>query len=1125
MKKKLYLLCRQRHGISKIVKIMKLTLCLLLVAVVSFASEGYSQSTKLNLKVQDANLVEIFQEIERTSDYGFLFKNDQLDLEKTYNLNLNDAGIVEVLDKILDESCNYKILGNNIIITKSVGSETSQQEKTVKGVVTDDDNQPLPGVTVFVKGTTNGTVTDINGEYVISNVPGDATLVYSFIGMQSVEFEVAGQTSINVVLESDVIGLEEVVAIGYGTQKKANLTGATAIVDSEELAKRPVNNSRSMLQGRVAGLNIVQNSGQPGDEGFSMRIRGVSSFGSSEPFVLIDGVEGNMDAINPADIESMTVLKDAASAAIYGSRAANGVILITTKSGVKGETKVDVTANYGWQQATILPDFIYNSVEHMELWNKGAAHTGVTQVYPQELIDAYRNATPGDPRYPNFNWMDHMFNTANRQEYQVSISGGGDKNTFFVNFGYLDQEGIMEGYGAKKYSTRMKMDIEVNNSINVGVNSAFVYRDEWEPTNGSIYEQMLYAYTMPPTMTPYLSDGSGRHSYRDIPEIWRNRNPQAVIDNPGYNRYDKYEISPQAYVDIHPFDGFSWKTTAAWRYDRTEDEHMYEPMSGYVFTTNEFYGNFEPFGVGVSHSNYRSSNIIFNSVMNYDKTIGDHHFNLLVGYEQQEMNYDWISVYRPNYSTTTTTDINAGSPEDQEVSGVTSSWALQSFFGRLSYDYKGKYLLEGNLRYDGTSKIAKSNRWDLFPSVSMGWRVSEEGFMDGVGWIDNLKLRLSVGQLGNQRALSDYPFQELLTPSLYPIGGTLQSGASNTALSNPELLWETVTTYNVGLDFSMMRGLLGVELDVYKKEVEGGHDWAQIPASVGKTPPLENYKDMENRGFELTLRHANKIGDFNYDASFMIDRYVNKLTKVKDDNWGSTFYGRSNVEGYALNEYYVLDWIGIYQNQDQVDNLPIYEPYRNQTQPGDLIFRDVNNDEEITIEGETGDRVFVKGYHPKFSYSFNLNMDYKRYDLSMLWQGVEGKRDIHRWIGYDPFMQGGPVTTKWRNAWDGEGSTNSMPALYNIGQIYGYNPITGRVSTFHLHDSSYLRLKNIQIGYSLPNSICEKIGIDKFRVYVSGDNLITFTDFEYDPERDEDNFTPNTFPQLKTYSIGANITF
>ncbi len=1116
---------------GKILMIMKLTLCLVLITIFqAMAIETYSQKTRISLNATNIGLEEALSKIEDQSEFYFLYSTEFVNLDKKVNVSLENKRITEILDNLFqDTEVTYVIKDRQIVLSStnyySTKVEAIGQQPAITGTVIDATGDPLPGVTVVVKGTTKGTTSGNDGSFVLQELLPDAILMFSFVGMKTQEVAVNGRSFLNVVMEEDAIGIEEVVAIGYGTQKKANLTGATTIVRSDELIKRPVSDGASLLQGRVAGLNIIQNSGQPGDEGQTIQLRGIGSFGNTAPYVLIDGIEGVLSAINPNDIESFTVLKDAASAAIYGARAANGVILITTKSGKNNDLAIEASANIGVQYATRLPDFIYNSVEYMELWNKGAEHTGVSARYSQDLINAYKNASPNDPKYPNFNWMNHMFNGGLRHDYQVSARGGGENNTFFVNLGIIDQEGIMDRYGLKKYSGRINMDFDVNDNISMGVKTGIVYQDIEEPTVESIYEQMLYIYTMPPTMAPYTWDGAGHHTARDIPQIWRNRNPQMVLDNPGGTYYDKYQINTQAYIDIHPFKGFSWKTTAAWRYDRTEKEHSNFDMDGYIFTTNEYWGKFEANTTGVYNDDYRSSNLYLNSVVNYNLTLDDgHNIDLIAGYEQQEMNYDRTYVYRPKYSSVTTTDIDAGSPDGQSVNGNTSSWALQSFFGRLSYNYKGRYLAEANLRYDGTSKIAKDNRWDLFPSMSVGWRISEEGFLGDISWLDNLKFRLSVGQLGNQGVLTDYPYQELLSPSIYPIDGNLESGISNVKLSNPALVWETVTSYNLGVDFSMKNGLFGFELDLYKKITEGGHDVAQIPASVGKFAPQENYKNMENKGVELILRHANKVGEVKYTLSFIFDKYVNKITKVKDNYWASTWYGRSAVEGHPINQYYMLDWIGIYQNQQEVDNLPIYAPYAAQTQPGDLIFRDVNGDGKITIEGETGDRIFIDGYHPKFSYSFTGNFEWKNFDLSMFWQGVAGKKNLARWIGYEPFMQGGPVTTRWRDAWDGEGSTNSMPALYNMAN-YGYNPISGRVSDFYLHNASYLRLKNLQVGYSLPPSICDKLGVDRLRLYVSGDNLITISDFAYDPERGSNNFTANTYPQLKTYSIGAKLTF
>jgi TonB-linked SusC/RagA family outer membrane protein len=881
-----------------------------------------------------------------------------------------------------------------------------------------------------------------------------------------------------------------------------------------------VTSGSQLLQGRVAGLNIVQNSGQPGREGYEIRLRGVGSFSNSNPFVLIDGIESGLEQINPEDVESMTVLKDAASAAIYGSRAANGVILITTKQGRHDFREVEFKADFGVQNVSRLPDYIYNSVEYMEMWNTSAAHSDIATRYPQELIDAYRNAAPGDPRYPNYRWTDELYHPALRQNYQVTARGGGRDNTYYFGAGYIDQSGVVDRHYSKQYSARLNLDFNVNKYIRIGTNNSFIYKDIEEPMSDSQTEMILYIQTMPPTMTPYLSDGSGHYSARDIPEIWRNRNPQMILDNDGQNLYDQYVLNSQAYVDITPFKGLSWKTTGAWRWDQTKKFHSAFLEDGYTFTTNAFYSTFEGNTTGVYRQNEGSSNLIFNSILSYQASFAeDHNVSAIAGYEQQTMNYWKDRIYRQGYTTSTTTDIDAGSASGQSISGNTSQWALQSYFGRVNYDFRGRYLVEGNLRYDATSKLAPENRWGMFPSASAGWRISEESFMSRATWLDNLKVRFSTGQMGNQMALGDYPWQETLSYVSIPIQGALETGVKSGSLKNRGLKWETITDNTLGLDFSMMKGLLGMTLDVYRRTTEGGHATAQIPASVGKSAPTDNYKSMENKGIELTLMHRNRIGEVSYDASFIFDRYRNKITQIRDNSWGT----RSQVEGHPFEEYYLLNWIGIYQNENAIATLPIYEPYRAQTKPGDLIFEDTNGDGKITVEQETGDKIFMSGRHPDFSYSLNFNIAWRNFDLGMFWQGVSGKRVHVTGIGIQPYHQGTPPTAKWRNAWNGEGSTNSMPAIYNM-ITYGYNPITGQANSFFLMDASYLRLKNLQIGYSVPENVCSRAGIRRVRVYVSGDNFLTFSPYEGDPERDNgNNFTH--FPQLTTFTAGLNVMF
>ncbi|MDR0698914.1 MAG: TonB-dependent receptor [Tannerella sp.] len=1005
----------------------------------------------------------------------------------------------------------------------SEASEAQQSKVLITGTVVDPAGVSVAGANVVEKDVTaNGTTTDTDGKFSLNVSPG-ATLTVSFIGYLTQEVAVGNQTQLTVTLQEDAQALEEVVVVGYGMQRKLDLTGSVSTVNSKELSVRPVTNGASLLQGRVAGLNITQSSGQPGSEGFSINLRGIGSFSNSNPFVLIDGIEGALDKINPQDVESVTVLKDAASAAIYGSRASNGVILITTKKGRHDFREVEVKAEVGFQKATRLPDYIYNSVEYMEMFNKGADHSDFDPSvrYSQSLIDAYRNASPGDPRYPNYNWMDAMFQTSVRQDYQVAARGGGKDNSYYFGVGYMNQDGVVDRHYYNQYSARLNLDFDVNPYIRIGTNNSFIYSSMEEPTSDSQDQIMQYIMMFPPTMGPYLSDGSGRYTARDIPDIWRNRNPQMVLDNEGRNLVKKYNLNTQAFVEIRPFKGLVWKTTGAWVWNQTRKYHSNYIVDGYTFTTNEFYGQFEGNDLGIYHNNEWQSNLVFNSILNYDITLANnHHISAIAGYEQQTMGYETKRIRRENYTTSTTTDINAGSASGQSMSGYTRQWVVQSYFGRLNYDFKGRYLVEGNIRYDGTSKLSPENRWSIFPSASAGWRLSEESFMQSATWLDNLKFRLSAGQLGNQNALSEYPYQETLSYVNIPVQGDLQTGVKSQNLANRNLMWETVTDYTLGLDFSMKQGLFGLALDVYRRTTKGGHATAQIPASVGKNAPQDNYKEMENKGIELMLTHQGKINEFRYDVNFIFDKYWNKVTRIKTNSWSTT---GSQVAGRPYQEFYVLEWIGIYQNWNEVNTLPMYEPYRAQTKPGDLIFANTNGDNEITVTPGTGDKVFIPGRHPKFSYSLNFNAAWRNFDLSMFWQGVAGKKLYISGNVIEPFQQGTPPLAKWRNAWDGEGSTNSMPAIYNVANWTSYAPINGQTNTFFLQDASYLRLKNLQIGYSISGNVCKRIGIDRFRVYLSGDNILTFSSFDGEPERTSNGIA--VFPQLSTYSIGLNLIF
>ena len=665
--------------LSLYILVLKGFLFTTLMATESKAQFKNVHEVNININLENSSVEETLKHIEKSSDYNFHYYPGDLDKNVRMTLRSKKISVGDVLLKISKKArLKFKQINNDIAVAKVTKPSAERiivklEEVKVTGKVTDDTGEGLPGVSVIVKGTTTGVATDIDGNYAIE-VPVGSILEFTAIGYETYTTEIGGRSVIDVELKADISALDELVVVGYGVQKKVNVTGATATVQSKELSVRPVRDVPMALQGRVAGLNIVQNSGQPGDEGISIRLRGIGSFGNSAPYILIDGVPGDMTSVNPADVQSISVLKDAAASAIYGALGANGVILITTISGERNtKPTIQLSTSFGFQEATVQPDYIYNSVEHMELWNRGAEHTGVGPRYSQEMIDAYKNAAPGDPRYPNFNWIDHMFQSGSINNHQLSVRGSGKSSSYYVNFGIIEQEGIIDRFEATKYSTRVNLDFDVNDYLSVGSKSFLAYRDIKEPTADNIFEMMLYIYTMPPTMTPRLSDGSGRYTARDIPGIWRNRNPEMVLNNRGATLRGNYNIDHQFFMDLKPIDGLSWKTTGAVRAGRIEYNHTYEHLQGYTFSSNQNFGQFEPIlaGSGVTASNSRYTQITVNSVANYNFSINQsHNIGVLAGYEQQEENLKSLWVQRPELPTITATDIDAGSTEGQSAGEI-----------------------------------------------------------------------------------------------------------------------------------------------------------------------------------------------------------------------------------------------------------------------------------------------------------------------------------------------------------------------------------------------------------------------------------------------------------------------
>ncbi|WP_421944083.1 SusC/RagA family TonB-linked outer membrane protein [Pedobacter sp.] len=1002
----------------------------------------------------------------------------------------------------------------------------------IKGVVTSQTGEAIPGASVKVKGTNTSATTDNNGNYSVSAASGSVTLIFSFVGYSNQEIQVANRNTINVKLAEEQNDLNEVIVVGYGTQKKINLTGAVATVSGATLTERPAPNAANLIQGRITGVQVTQPSGEPGRDNPNFLIRGRSTYGgSTDPLILIDGVAGSFNNLSPDDIENVTVLKDASSASIYGARAANGVILVTTKKGKRGETVFSYRTNFARHTPTALPDLITNSAQYMEMYNTAAARSGIAFRYPQADIDLYRNS-PNKAQYPDFDNIDYYINPANVMQHNLSISGGTDKSTFNISAGYLDQNAVFEGYKFKRYNALLNYNNNLTKSISVGTIINMTYKDRKEPPFTG--ENMaLLVYAAGPLYGPFLPDGSGRVVSRAYANEGRNRNPQEAYAM-GEQTTKEYNLNAQAYIDIKPFKGFTWSSKVAINY---VDEYykMYQhPYSAYLLQdraagTNEYIANsFGPDILGVTDQYSKVLNPTVYSTITYEKTLGENHnLKALAGFEQLSYKNQNLRGRRINTVAPILEDLTGYSaageslyfthPRLPSLAGP-SEWGMRSLFGRINYDFKGKYLLEANIRYDGTSKVSPDYRWGVFPSFSAGWLVSEESFLkDKLSWLSSFKIRGSYGTLGNQD-IGTYLYQDniIINNVNYPFGnGALQQGGVINDFKDVSLRWESTRSIDVGFDLNVKNGLFGATFDWFRRSTFDILARPTVPLSLGLGASTVNDGKMRSQGVELALTHQNKIGEFTYGLNALISTAKNKVIELRTPAKGSTI----NEVGLPYSSFYLYEWDGIFQVEDIGNpSVPVHELNRN-PKAGDLKMKDVNGDGIVNAN----DRVVVDGAYPDFNYSFGLNMGYKRFSFSAFFQGVEGiKNRVNNW-GIDPFMQGTAPTTKFLNAWTPENRSNTVPALYVAGYS-GVAPYTA--STYYLQDASYLRLKNVMLGYDVPVGPISKIGIKSLNVYVSADNLFTITKYEGgDPERASSTGNLAQYPQTKIFNIGLNVKF
>ena len=1001
----------------------------------------------------------------------------------------------------------------------------AQTTVNIRGSVKDAlSHEGLMGVTVLVVETGNGTVTDIDGNFEL-NVPVNNTLRISYVGYANQEIMITGQTVLEVNLQPETQLMDELVVVGYSAQKKSTLTGAVAPVSVDDMERRRVADVRQALQGQVAGVQVTQSTGAPGDE-INIRIRGEGTIGNNNPLYIVDGVPTRELAfINPSDIESMTVLKDASAAGIYGSRASAGVIVITTKSGAAGKTNFDINFYSGIQQASNLPKML-NTEQYMNVVEKAWNNAGYSGTNPY-------TADKGRSDFANTDWLDELFEPGYTQNIQMTASGGSEKLQYLLSLGYVSQDGIVV-YDNDKYNRfnfRTNINANLTERIKIGTNMQLSYAVQDKlSSKGDAPGIIRHALLRPPVIPVYKSPDdptySERNPFTDLPFYVHNNR-----DTGGWES-DKYEWTqnPVALAYFTDDTRSHFKT-----FGNLFGEISFLPEKELTFRTNAgidlnfrhekaFFANFgdddgggTQIDRGLGRQNrpnglneYRGEELTFtwNNTLSYDKMFDLHAFNALAGSEFITNYGSGINASRRRYEYDTEKFryIDFGSTEqDLWNGGSGSEWALMSYFTSLTYVYDMRYMLTANFRADASSRFAEKNRWGYFPSLSVGWKLSEEQFLKKQDWLSDLKVRASIGQLGNQE-IANYAYLTLIKKDgdKYLIS----------RYGNPDLKWETTTQYNIGLDAGIFRNRLYFTVDYFQKYTTDILLPISLPSIVGDVQPtIVNAGEVSNRGWEFGITLRNSESAFKYNINANLSTVKNRVEKLHP-NLPSLVGSVTRTEpGQPLNAYYGYVFEGVYQNTDEIKT-HLHGTTNPTSLPGDIRFKDRNGDGRI----DDNDRDFIGDPNPGLLYGFNLSGSYKNFDMSILLQGVgsvDRYNDSKKIIDYDtrPFN----YTTNILNAWDGEGSTNKIP------RVSFTDNGSSRISSIFVEDASYFRLKNIEIGYSFTN--IRKLGLQNIRIYVSGQNLFTLTGYTgLDPES-TDLIDMGTYPQSKSFIGGINLSF
>ena len=1083
-------------ALKKTFLVMRIITILCLVCLMqSFALESFTQTTKISISVDEMKLEKILLEIENQSKYRFAYDKEEIAIDQNISIDFQNLDIEDVLQRLfLDNGISYKIINRQIVLSKQ--SEKQKQDNNISGKIINAIGESIPGVTVIIKGTTLGSISDVDGNYSLNNVPGDATLVFSFVGMKTLEVPVSGQSTINVTLAEKTIGIEEVIAIGYGTMKKSDLTGSITSVSSEDLAAFPTAGIDQALQGRATGVQITtKNGSEPGGD-IRIRIRGGTSINAgSEPLYVIDGFAGG--SVPPSeDIESIEILKDASATAIYGSRGANGVVLITTKSGKTGDTKIEFNTSYSFDEVSKTMDML-NATEFAEYINEARVNKGGAAPFsnPSSLGEGT-------------NWQDNIYRKGSIQNYQVSASGGKDSFRFYTSLGYYGQDGIVINSDYKRYTGLINLDFDAGKNLKMGARMFYRRAVQNGINSQGIFNVISGALTISPTIGIYNEDGTFTVSPFGDPYD----NPYAnATENVNESVNDRFQGS--SYIDLTIMEGLVFKATldVSTGVNRTGSYVPTSLVDGKNVSGDAAIGTTK--STLISNENYLSFNKTFNDI---------HKLSLMAGYSYTASSGEWWTSRTQGFITDSFLFWNLDGGSDPQIGySELTEWKLVSYFGRANYNFKDKYLFTATGRYDGSSRFGKNNKWGFFPSGAFAWNVKQEPFMESFQRISQLKFRASYGETGNQE-IGIYQSLANFSATQAIINESFVNAVIPSAVANSDLSWESTKQTDFGFDLGLFDGRVSLTADYYYKKTEDLLYSVPLPEYSGYFTTLKNIGSVENKGFEIGLSTVNLKGNgFDWTSDFNISFNRNKILElasgdvIQKKRPGHIIGDETNIlrEGLPLGSFYGY----IYEGVNKETGAPMYK---------DIAGRDSENNLVMEPDGvvNSSDRTVIGNPNPDFIFGFNNSLKYKNFDLNIFFQGVVG----------NDMMNFTRMELEWCN-----GKENQMTTVLNrwtptntdtdIPKVDSYSSIT---STRWVEDGTYVRLKNVSLGYSVPKSILGKSGIEKLRIYVSGQNLWTITNYSgYNPDVSYNDSNTGlgldygSYPSTRSITCGLNIAF